>query len=406
MTRLDHAPAEIVTVPPEPVTALNLRKTFLPFSAPWIGEEEIREVEDALRSESITTGPKTHRFEKEFAGRVAAAAALGVNSGTAALHTALVALGVAPGDEVITTPMTLAATVNVVEHCGARPVLVDVEPDTLNIDPQRVAEAVTPRTKAVIPVHFAGHPAELDSLMEIARTHNLAMVEDAAHALPASYRGRPIGSGENPAAFSLHAAVVTGDGGVLTGSQEVVNIARIVSLHGMSRGSWRRYEEGRSWHYDIVYPGFKYNMTDIQASLGLCQLRHLDAFHRRRREVAALYNRAFAGEDALEIPTERTEVMHAWHLYVLRLELGVLRIDRGRFIEELFARNIGSSVHFIPVHLQPFYRRRYGYEPDDLPLANAHFRRCISLPLNPRLSDRDVADVIDAVLDIVRLYRR
>ncbi len=385
-----------------------MRESFLPFSPPLIGEEEIAEVVGTLRSDWITTGPKTRRFEEEFAAYLGAPKALALNSCTAGLHTALVTLGLGPGDEVITTPMTFAASVNVIEHVGARPVLVDVEPDTLNLDPALIEAAITPRTKAILPVHYAGHPVDLDPLYELAREHNLHVIEDAAHALPAKYKGRFIGSGTNPVAFSFYATknLTTGEGGMLTGDSEFLERARVVSLHGMSRDAWKRYDKGGSWYYEVILPGFKYNMTDIQASIGLWQLRKLERFQARRREVVRAYNEAFSSVDALETPVERPEVEHAWHLYVLRLRLEALRMDRDQFIEELKARNIGTSVHFIPIHIHPYYRDKYEYKPTDFPVAYGNYERMLSLPLNPRLSDQDVADVVEAVLDVVNVYRR
>jgi dTDP-4-amino-4,6-dideoxygalactose transaminase len=390
------------------VVPATSRAQFLPFSPPSIGEEEIAEVVDTLRSQWITTGPKTRRFETEFAAALGAPGALALNSCTAGLHTALVTLGIGPGDEVITTPMTFAASVNVIEHVRARPVLVDVEPDTLNIDPAAVAAAITPRTKAILPVHFAGHPVDLEAIEALAEQHHLTVVEDAAHALPAAYRARRIGSGRNPVAFSFYATknLTTAEGGMLTADPAFLDRARVVSLHGMSRDAWKRYEQGGSWRYDVLLPGFKYNMTDIQASLGLWQLRKLERFQTRRREVVHLYQQAFADEPALELPVARPEVEHAWHLYVLRLRPGALRIDRADWIRELTARNIGTAVHFIPIHLHPYYRDKYGYAPGDFPVALDNFERMLSLPLHPRLTDRDVADVVDAVLDVVLAFRR
>lgn len=393
-----------MTVAPSPTR----RAQFLPFAPPSIGDEEINEVVDTLRSQWITTGPKTKRFEAEFAAALRAPGALALNSCTAGLHAALVTLGVGPGDEVITTSVTFAASVNVIEHVGARPVLVDVEPDTLNLDPRAVERALSPRTRVILPVHYAGHPADLDAVRALAEPRGLAVVEDAAHALPARYRGRPIGSGPNPVAFSFYATknLTTAEGGMLTGDPAFLDRARMVSLHGMSRDAWKRYDKEGSWFYEVVLPGFKYNMTDIQASLGLWQLRKLDRFQERRRDVVRLYQRAFAGDPALELPVERPEVEHAWHLYVLRLRPAALRIDRAAFIRELTARNIGTSVHFIPIHLHPYYRDKYGYAPGDFPVALDNFERMLSLPLHPRLTDRDVADVVDAVLDLTRTFRR
>lgn len=384
------------------------RPEFLLFSPPSIGDEEIGEVTAALRSGWISTGPRTRRFETEFATRLGAPAALGLNSCTAGLHSALVTLGVGPGDEVITTPMTFAASVNVIEHVRARPVLVDVEPDTLNIDPGAIERAITPRTKVILPVHFSGHPVELDPIQELATTHGLTILEDAAHALPARYRGRLIGSGPNPVSFSFYATknLTTGEGGMLTAAPELLARARVVSLHGMSRDAWQRYGAGGSWFYEVEIPGFKYNMTDVQAALGLMQLQKLDRFQARRRQVVDAYTSAFADLPALETPVERPWVEHAWQLYVLRLRLDALRIDRAQFIDELTARNIGTSVHFIPIHLHPYYRRTYGYRAEDLPVAYENYRRTLSLPLHPGLTEGDVGDVIEAVRDTVRRFGR
>jgi dTDP-4-amino-4,6-dideoxygalactose transaminase len=384
------------------------RAEFLSFSPPVVGEEEVREVVDTLRSDWITTGPKTRLFEQEFARYVGAPGALALNSCTAGLHTTLVALGIGPGDEVITTTMTFAATVNVIEHVGARPVLVDVEPDTLNIDPRAVERAITSRTKAIIAVHYSGHPVDLDAIEELALVYGLTVIEDAAHSLPARYKSRMIGGGSNPTAFSFYATknLTTAEGGMLTGSPEFLERARPISLHGMTRDALTRYAKGGSWRYEVHSPGFKYNMTDIQAAMGLCQLRKLERFDGRRREVVHDYHTAFAANEALELPVERADVVHAWHLYVLRLRPEALRIGRDRFIDELTARNIGTSVHFIPVHLHPYYRDRYGWAPDDFPVAYDSFERMLSLPLNPRLTSRDVNDVVTAVEDVVRLFRR
>ena len=399
----------MAVVPAVPVETRPVRRSeFLPFAPPLIGEEEIAEVVDTLRSSWITTGPKTRQFEIDFAAYLQAPGALAVSSCTAALHTALVSARVGPGDEVITTPMTFAASVNVIEHVGARPVLVDVEPDTLNLDPKKVDAATTSRTRAILAVHYAGHPAELDALDAIAAARGCMLVEDAAHALPARYRDRPIGSRGNPTAFSFYATknLTTAEGGMLTAAPEFLAQARIVALHGMSRDAWKRYAQGGSWYYEVLLPGFKYNMTDIQAALGLWQLRKLARLQQRRAEIVDQYHRAFADEPALELPVTRAEVEHAWHLYVVRLRRDVLSIDRNRFIQELAARNIGTSVHFIPIHLHPYYRDRYGFCPASFPVASANYERMLSLPLAPRLTDADVGDVIEAVRDVVRSFRR
>jgi len=448
-----------------------MRSSFLSFSPPLIGEEEIAEVIDTLRSDWITTGPKVRRFEEEFAAFLGAPAALALSSCTAAMHVALAALGIGPGDAVITTPLTFCSSVHVIEHVGARPILVDVEPDTLNIDPRQVERAIleggrgktedgrwkvengNPSSilhspfsilhppfsiKAILPVHLYGHPCDMDAILDIARQHDLAIIEDAAHALPARYKGRFIGQGSDRnntqhatrntphisrlthhvsrfTCFSFYATknLTTAEGGMLTGAPELLDEARIWSLHGMSHDAWKRYSAEGSWYYEVIRPGFKYNMADIQAAIGLHQLRKLPQFQARRREIVRRYNAAFSQFEELQTPTERPEVEHAWHLYVLRLNLERFPAIRNSkfeirnwFIEELKARNIGTSVHFIPVHLHPYYRDKYGYQPDDFPVAYREYQRIVSLPLYPRMSDQDVEDVVEAVADVVKKYKR
>ena len=399
-----------------------MRKEYLPFSPPCIGEEEINEVVDTLRSDWITTGPKVKRFEEEFAAAVDAPAALALSSCTAALHLALVSLGIGPGDAVLTTPMTFCSGINVIEQVGAHPILIDVEPDTLNIDPAKVREAINKsgvqlncnyRLKAILPVHLYGHPCEMDSLLEIAQEHRLAVIEDAAHALPANYKGRTIGSQLSSSSvpvltcFSFYATknLTTAEGGMLTGSCEAVEEARLWSLHGMNRDAWKRYGAGNSWYYEVTRPGFKYNMTDLQAAIGLHQLVKLPQFHARRAEIARRYNAAFSRFAQFQIPVKRDDVVHAWHLYVLRLNLERLNISRNQFIEELGTREIASSVHFIPIHLHPYYRDKYRYKPQDFPISHRESLRIVSLPLHPRMSDQDVDDVIEAAIDIAHEHR-
>jgi dTDP-4-amino-4,6-dideoxygalactose transaminase len=391
------------------MTESTVRKDFLPFSPPLIGEEEIQEVRDTLLSDWITTGPKTKRFEEAFSSFLGAPAALALNSCTAGLHTALATLEIGPGDAVITTPQTFCASVNVIEHVGARPVLVDVEPDTLTIDPEQLERAAKGKNvRAILPVDLYGHPCQWDRIMEFARRHQLHVIEDAAHALPARYRGRAIGTIADLTAFSFYATknLTTVEGGMLTGTPELLEKARVLSLHGMSHDGWNRYSATGSWYYEVVAPGFKYNMTDVQAAIGIHQLRKLPAFQERRREIVRRYHESFSQCEQLQIPIARPEVEHAWHLYVVRLHLDRLRIDRARFIEELRARNIGTSVHFIPIHLHPYYREKYGFKPTDFSVAYREYQRIVSLPLYPRMSDQDVSDVIDAVMSVVTQYRR
>jgi dTDP-4-amino-4,6-dideoxygalactose transaminase len=392
-----------------------VRREFLNFAPPMITDEDVEEVADTLRSGWITTGPRAQQFESEFAEYVGAPAALAVNSATAAMHVALAALGIGEDDSVITTTLTFASTVHVIEHQRARPVLVDVEPDTLNIDPDQVEAAIKrdPHVRAIMPVHLYGHPAGMDAIYDIAQRHGVAVLEDAAHALPARYRGRMIGSPPeafdppNLVAFSFYATknLTTGEGGMLTGPPDLIEEARLWSLHGMSRDAFKRYTSEGSWRYDVRSPGFKYNMPDIQAALGLRQLKRLAAMQRRRREIVARYDEAFAKIPELQTPVERADVESAWHIYVVRLQPERLDIDRARFIDELRTRKIGASVHFIPIHEHSYYRERYQLRRWDFPVAQQAFERMLSLPLSPAHTDEDVADVIEAVTDISRRHR-
>ena len=385
-----------------------MRPTLLPFSPPSIGDEEIDEVVATLRGDWLTTGPRTARFEREVAAYLGAPGALAVSSGTAAMQVALSAAGIGPGDEVITTTMTFCATAHVIHHAGARPVIVDVEPDTLNIDPEAVARAVTPRTRAIMPVHLHGHPAELDPLLALAADHGLLVVEDAAHALPARYRGRLVGTIGPLCAFSFYATknLTTGEGGMLTGDAALVERARPWTRHGIDRDRQAGAGTKDSWWYDVVLPGHKCNMSDLMAAIGLAQLRKLDAFHNRRVAIAQTYTAALQDVAQVDVPTERPHVQSAWHLYALRLHLDRLTIDRARFIEELRQRQISASVHFIPLHHMRFYREHYGLSAADFPVAEREAPRLLSLPLHPLLTDADVADVVDAVRDVCATFAR
>ena len=424
---------------------------FLPFALPDLDESEFQEIRESLESGWVTTGPKTRRFEAEFAARVGARHAVAVNSCTAAMHLALEALGLQPGDMVITTPYTFAATAEVVRYFGAVPVFVDVEPDGLNIDPVLLGETVRDLCgggpaarhrlppgvlraiggarppKCILPVHIAGLPAEMDTVDALAAEHHLAVLEDAAHALPACYKGHSIGatlplSGiRNPSfefrnggsrtrnviCFSFYATktITTGEGGMIcTDDEELADRCRVMALHGISKDAWKRYSAEGSWYYEIVAPGYKYNMTDIAAGMGLAQLGKAQRMWQRRVEIAARYDAAFGGVPALQLPFNRDDCQHAWHLYMLRLHLDRLRIDRAQVMQELRKRNIGASVHFIPLHLHPYYRETYGYQPEDFPVACREYQREVSLPIYSKMSDRDVQDVAGAVLDIVATY--
>ena len=386
-----------------------LRPEFLPFHQPSIDGEEIQEVVDTLKSGWITTGPKTKLFEKKFQEYIGCKYAIAVSSCTAGLHLALVAAGVGQGDEVITTPYTFATTGEVIIQIGAKPVFVDIEEDGFNIDVTKIPEAITPETKAIIPVHFAGEPCDMDEIMKIAQENNLFVIEDAAHAVGAEYKGKKIGNIGDVTVFSFYATknLTTGEGGmVTTNNDELAEKIRLLSLHGISKDAWKRYTAEGSWYYEILYAGYKYNMTDIQASLGIHQLNKLEKFLSIRQKYAQRYSSAFADISEIKTPPVNHHVRHAWHLYVIRLNSASLSIDRKQFIEALKAENIGSSVHFIPLHLHPYYRNRYAYKLGDYPNAEDTYSRVISLPLFPKMTIADVEDVIKAVKKTVCIHER
>ena len=366
-----------------------MNDNFIHFHRPSIGEEEINEVADTMRSGWLTTGPRAALFEREFGERVCAPYALAVNSATAALHVALAGLKIGPGDEVITTPLTFCATVQAILHVGATPVLADIGPDG-NIDPEEIKKRINHRTCAIIPVHLAGLPCEMRDIWAVAREHDIHVIEDAAHAAGAYYEGRPIGAGptdvttaSDAVAFSFYATknLTTGEGGMITTHvPALAGTMRMLSLHGTSHDAWDRYTEHGDWHYDVLAHGFKYNLSDIQAAIGIHQLRKLEHFTRRRTLYAGMYHRAFASMEEVELPPDNPRCRHAWHLYILRLNLQRLKIDRAQFIRELRQKGIGTSVHFIPIPLHQFFAR--------LPLADCLcpramrlYPRIVSLPL-------------------------
>ena len=386
----------------------SIRNEFLPFHLPDLGEEEIASVGETLRSGWLTTGPRTAAFESAFAQYVGSRYAVAVNSCTAALQVALAAVGIGTGDEVIVPTMTFAATAEVVIHLGARPVLVDCRRRDLTVDCDAVRAALTPRTKAVIPVHYGGHPCTMDEIVEIAREHGLSVIEDAAHALPARYRGRTIGTIGDLTCFSFYATktITSGEGGMITTDRaDLIDSLRTLSLHGISKQAWRRYMKDGDWYYEILAAGYKFNMPDLAAAIGLPQLAKCDRFHRTRTRYARMYTEAFAAMPEITVPCASEEVEHAWHLYPIRLNLERLRIDRVGFIAALRQYNVGASVHFIPLHLHPYYRDGYGYRPGDFPAATQEYARLVSLPIYSRMSEDDVFDVIEAVQGIVRNNR-
>jgi perosamine synthetase len=382
---------------------------MIPFHVPDVGDEEIAEVLDVMRSGWLTTGPKTREFEREFAAMVGAKHAVAVNSCTAALHLALEAAGLREGDEVLVPTMTFAATAEVVTYFKARPVLIDCAPHTSNVDPNRIEQAITEKTRSIIPVHFAGQPCEMDQILSIAHAYNLRVIEDAAHALPARYNGKMVGSIGESTCFSFYATknITTGEGGMLTtDNPEIAARARMMSLHGLSRDAWNRYSTEGSWYYEILSPGFKYNLTDMAAALGLAQLKKCDRFWKTRERYAALYREGFRDVPEIVCPEASPNVQHAWHLYVIQLELDRFRVSRNEFIHRLQQAGVGCSVHFIPLHLHPYYSETFGYRPNDLPVASRVFQRAISLPLYSKMTETDVSCVIETVRNLVKENRR
>jgi dTDP-4-amino-4,6-dideoxygalactose transaminase len=394
-----------------PLAPETHKQPFLPFSAPWFGDEEKSEVLETLASDWITTGPRTKTFEAKFADYIGSGEAVAVSSCTAALHLALAAIGVSPRDAVITSPLTFAATANVIVHQGAQPIFIDIDPDTYNLDPDKLVTFVqqqcrwdprnralwtkktNKRVRAIIPVHYAGHPCDMNKINACAREYRMTVIEDAAHALGATYFGRNVGALGDVACFSFYPTknISTGEGGMLTTQDpELAQRVRVLSLHGISRDAWKRYGPDGSWRYDILDAGFKYNMTDLCAALGIHQLEKLPRFLKRRAEIAEQYQSLLA-DLPLKRPTVLPHVKSAWHLYPVQVQSP--RLTREQLITSLRVANIGTSVHFIPLHLMSYYQRRFGYRAGDFPVAESVFTQIVSLPFFPRMTDRDIERV-------------
>jgi dTDP-4-amino-4,6-dideoxygalactose transaminase len=380
---------------------------FIVFGSPAIGEEEIQEVVDSIRSGWLSTGPKVAKFEELFRDYIGSKHAIGLNSCTAGLHLLLLAAGVGPGDEVVTTPITFAATANVIFHVGARPVFADVDPKSMNLDPQQVEKVLEKRhekVKAVIVVHLAGRPCDMEPIWKLKERYGFILIEDAAHAVEAWYKGKKVGCLGDGAAFSFYVTknLVTGEGGMVTTERdEWAELIRILSLHGMSRGAWKRYSSSGYSHYQILHPGFKYNMMDLQAAMGIHQLAKLELHYRRREEIWKAYDHAFQDLPVQLPPPPEEGTVHARHLYTPLLQLERLRIDRDGVLEELKRRGIGTGVHFISLHLQPFYQKTLGYKELDFPNAFEVSRRTLSLPLSAKLKDDEVERVIRAFREVL-----
>lgn len=385
---------------------IPVRQTMLPYGRQWIDEDDITAVTAVLRSDWLTTGPNVHEFETAFAGFVGAREAVAVSNGTAALHAAMHALGIGPGDEVIVPVMTFAASANCVVYQGGTPVFADVQADTLLIDPDDVAAKITARTKAIVAVDYAGQPCDYERLHTLARQHGLKLVADACHAIGGAYREMPVGTLADLSTFSLHPVkhITTGEGGVITThDDEMARRMRVFRNHGITTDHRQRAEQG-AWFYEMVELGYNYRLTDFQCALGLSQLRKLPGWVARRQAIARTYDAAFAGLTAVTPLTTRPEVSHAYHLYVVRFDLSQLTVDRNTLFQALRTEGMGVNLHYIPVHLHPFYRQRLGTRPGMCPAAEAAYAEIMSLPIFPQMSDEDVQDVITAVSKIVTAY--
>lgn len=386
--------------------SVRTRSTFLPFSRPTVGPEEIQEIVDSIHSGWITTGPKVERFAEELGRYLNAPYVAPVSSATAGLHVALLALNIGPGDEVITTPLTFAATANVIVLTGATPVFADIDPRTLQIRPEEVKKKITKKTKAIMPVHFAGQPADLEALTDTANQHGLAVIEDAAHAIGTEYKGKKIGSFKTTSVFSFHPNknMTTGEGGaVATHDPAVFEKVSLLRFHGMDKNAWKRFDKSGSARYDITLPGFKYNMMDIQAAMGLHQLKKLEGFIKTRAALAEKYQRAFSGTKGILRPVAVPYPhRHAWHLYTPLIDIDALKMTRDEFMKELKDRNIGSGLHYTAVHEFSYYAKTYGYRPADFPDAHYVSDRILSLPLFPGMTEQDQDDVVETVKDICR----
>lgn len=385
-----------------------VREKYLPYAQQWIDEEDIKRVSDVLRGDYLTTGPSVREFEQNIAEYTGSKYAVAVSNGTTALHCACFAAGIGPGDEVITTPMTFAASSNCVLYQGGTPVFADIKSDTYNIDPEDIERKITSRTKAIIPVDFTGQPTELDEIRRLADKHNLVMIEDAAHALGATYKGGNIGTVSDMTEFSFHPVkhITTGEGGVITtNSKEYYERVLLFRTHGITRNPSLMTKNEGGWYYEQLELGNNYRITDIQCVLGMSQLKRLGSFIARRKEIVKRYNEAFKNLEGIITPYQRQECDSSWHLYVIQLELEKLKVCRKEVFDALKAENIGVNVHYIPVHYHPYYQK-LGYKKGICPNAEKLYERIITLPLFPKMNDKDVSDVIEAVYKVISYYKR
>ncbi len=384
-----------------------VRKDFLVFGSPLIEQSEIDEVIASMKSGWLGTGPKVHKFEEMFKEYKVSGFAMASNSCTAALHLSILAIGIKSGDEVILPTMTFASTANAVIHAGGIPVFADCEKGTMNIDPEDIERKITSKTKAILPVHFAGRPCNMDAIMDIAKKHNLRVVEDCAHAIETEYHGKKAGTFGDLGCFSFYVTknIVTGEGGmVITDNEDYANQIKILGLHGMSKDAWKRFSDEGYKHYQVVYAGFKYNMMDLQAAIGIHQLPRVDKYWKRRQEIWNRYNEAFKDLPVFTPAPIEPNTLHAHHLYTLLVDVDNLKITRDGFLDEMTKRNIGVGVHYIALHLHPYYQEAFGYKRGDFPNAEWISDRTISIPLSAKLADEDVEDVIEAVAKITKYY--
>lgn len=386
-----------------------IRETFLPYGAQWLSEEEINEVVDSLKSDWITTGPKMRLFEEGFTNLTGAKHAIAVNSGTAALHISTSSIGIKPGDEVITTPLTFVASANCIVYRGGTPIFADIKKDTYNIDPNEIKKKITKKTKAIIPVHFAGQPCDMDEIGEIAQENNLYVIEDAAHAIDAEYKGKKIGNISDLTNYSFHPVknITTAEGGmVTTNNDELSDKLLMFRTHGISRDAVKRFGKSGGFYYDMQYLGFRYNLSELHASLGIHQLNKLESFQKRRREIVKVYNRELQSIDEITIPFVKNDIKHSWHLYVIQIETKNLKVDRDYIFKALREENIGVNVHYIPVHYHSYYQEKFGLKKGILPNVEELFPRIISIPIFQKMSDDDIYDVINALEKVISYYRK
>lgn len=381
-----------------------MEENFIPYGHQWIDGQDIKEVVKVLKTDWLTQGPKVEEFEKAVAKYCGAKYAVVVSSGTAALYLAYLATGIKTGDEVITTPLTFVATANMIVSYGGNPVFADIEEDTLNIDPNQIEKKITPKTKAIVPVDFAGHPCDYDEILKIAKKYNLLVIEDACHSLGSEYRGKRIGSFADMTILSFHPVktITCGEGGaVITDNKNFYEKLKILRHHGIVK----KPEKG-DWYYEIEKPGFNYRLTDFQCALGISQLRKINKFIKRRREIVAKYNKAFKEMEEIITPTERSHIKSAWHIYAIQLRLNRLKTNRKKIFEELQKKGLGVQVHYIPLHLQPFYQEKFGYKKGDFPVAENYYERAITLPLFPKMTNRDINKVIKVVKETINFYKK